>query len=243
MATNPVTVAQLRQRVREMADQVNSTFISDDELTRYIDQSYRELYDELVGAWGDDYFTKPDYVLMHITASVPTYDLPADCKALKGVDVFIGGGTSPDISGSIGWTTCPRRSERSRNLGPAYGFYGTLYGPTLVLGYRPCGFNTIQFLPTPLLDATVRLRYVPLPTALTGSGDTIDGFNGWEELVVVDAAIKCLNKEQQDVSVLAGRKADMLRRIRAMAPRDAEGIDTVQETRPGWHPFPFRGWR
>lgn len=240
--TNSITVQDIIDRVREASDTVSSQFVTDAELIRYIDISYRELYDELVGAWGEDYFVKPDYVPLWITGSVNIYSLPADCKALHGIDINLGGASS-DISGSIGWTTMPRRGANARNLGPAYGFYGTLYGPSALLGYRPWGLNTIKILPTPVANAQARLEYVPQPTRLTGSNDTFDGFTGWDELVVVDCVIKVLAKEESDVSVWMARKAELKQRIRSMVSRDVEGIEIAKETRAGWSPFPFRGWR
>ena len=54
------------------------------------------------------------------------------------------------------------------------------------------------------------------------STDTYDDINGYAEYVVTDAAIKCLQKEESDVSVLLKQKADMKRRIEEAANnRDA----------------------
>jgi len=51
-----MTLAQLRTAIRQRADMVNSTFISDAELNSYINQSYFELYDLLVQKYGDNYY-------------------------------------------------------------------------------------------------------------------------------------------------------------------------------------------
>src|ERR1044072_8760952 len=37
--------------------------------------------------------------------------------------------------------------------------------------------------------ATIRRRYIPVPTVLSADADTITTFSGWESLIVTDAAI------------------------------------------------------
>lgn len=67
-------------------------------------------------------------------------------------------------------------------------------------------------------------QVVVTQTFLSGSVIQIDmdEFNGWEEYVIIDAAIKCLQKEESDVSVLAMQKQAIIDRIEAMASnRDA----------------------
>lgn len=69
---------------------------------------------------------------------------------------------------------------------------------------------------------------------------TVDGVNGWEEYLVVDAAIKALQKEESDVSVLLAQKALLQRRIESAATnRDAAEparvVDvTVTDVYGGW---------
>lgn len=68
----------------------------------------------------------------------------------------------------------------------------------------------------------INVLYVPAPARLAADADTFDGYGGWEEYVVVDAAMKCLEKEESDISPLMARKLKMEQRIEAMAPnRDA----------------------
>lgn len=72
---------------------------------------------------------------------------------------------------------------------------------------------------------SIIVKYVPLPLRLVSDADTFDGFGGWEEYVVVDAAMKCLEKEESDTGALALRLAKMTARIQNMAPN-----------RDGWQP-------
>ena len=68
----------------------------------------------------------------------------------------------------------------------------------------------------------INVLYVPTPTRLVADSDTFDGYGGWEEFAIVDAAMKCLEKRDEDAAPLAARKARMEQRIERMAPnRDA----------------------
>lgn len=65
----------------------------------------------------------------------------------------------------------------------------------------------------PAAGQTVRVFYVPKLTPLAADGSTLEGVNGWEEYIIVDAALKALAKEESDVSVMAARKAALLQRL------------------------------
>lgn len=59
---------------------------------------------------------------------------------------------------------------------------------------------------------------------------TLDGIAGWEEFVVIDAAIKAKVKQEEDVQELAGQKLAMTQRIEAMASgRDAGQAQHVSD--------------
>ncbi len=66
----------------------------------------------------------------------------------------------------------------------------------------------------------LKIEYIPLPTALSADGDTFDGINGWEELVVVLAAIDVKVKREESPGILVQKKNQMEERIRRMASRD-----------------------
>jgi hypothetical protein len=59
---------------------------------------------------------------------------------------------------------------------------------------------------------------------------SFEGISGWEEYVILDAAIKALLKEESDANALMSQKAAMLRRIEESAPnRDAAEAPTVSD--------------
>lgn len=82
----------------------------------------------------------------------------------------------------------------------------------------------------PMAGQVVRLFYVPLPTIPLLDASTIDGVNGWEEYIIVDAAMKALGKEESDVSVMAMRKQALITRLESEAEnRDAGSPATVAD--------------
>jgi len=216
MAT--LTLAQLKTQVRQRADMQNSQFIANDELTSFVNTSIAELYDLLVQKFGNDYFLNSTTF-----ATVPntdTYNLPADFYKLIGVDLELQNGE---------FSTLKRFefSERNQYTTALYrGVFGAAY-----LRYKVQG-NSIRFVPMPTSADNVRLWYAPLPTYLVLDADTFNGYSGWEEYVIVDAAIKCLEKEESNTAALTNRKAYLIKRIEeAAGNRDAAFSPRIADTR------------
>lgn len=78
-------------------------------------------------------------------------------------------------------------------------------------------------------------------TFLTGSVVQVDGddFNGWSEYVIIDAAIKCLIKEESDVQVLLLEKQQVLARIEAMASNRDGQPERVTDVNVGFRNWPW----
>jgi hypothetical protein len=103
------------------------------------------------------------------------------------------------------------------------------------LRYRLQGSN-IVFEPSPSNNLSIRLTYVPRFTDLSSDTDTFDGINGWEDYVIIDAAIKMLAKEESDVSTLYQMKRDIKTRIEEMSRfRDAAQVDTITDVQDGYY--------
>jgi hypothetical protein len=206
-----MTLLQLRTAVRQRADQVNSTFIADAELTSFINQSAYELYDVLVQKYGDGYYAKS--ATFTTDGVSETTALAADFYKLLGVDL-------QTTSTPSGWLTLRpfTMAERNRNwrpnVGPVLGF--------TAIRYRLHGDN-LWLTPLPVAGQTVRYWYVPRMTELTIDASTLEGISGWTEYVIVDAAIKCLVKEESDPSALMAAKAGLLKRIEEAAGNRDEG--------------------
>lgn len=194
---------------------VNSTFISDTELTSYINYSVAELYDLLVGAYGSDYYVTS--TTFSVTSGTDAYALPTDFYKLRGVDIQINGGEYLTLQPF-------NFNERNTQNGVGWNF---LLDPTF--RYQIVGSN-LKFTPIPVGTYTVKLWYIPTATKLVADGDTFADLNQWSEYVIVDAAIKMLQKEESDVSVLMAQKADLRKRIENMAQnRDAANPSSVSD--------------
>jgi hypothetical protein len=129
MATT-MTLAQLLTAVRQRADLENASgiytesFVNDDELTSYINQSYFELYDLLIGAYGEDYYMASPYSFT-TDGTNELYDLPADFYKLLGCDLLTNGGGS-------NYTTM-----KKFNMGERNNFKLPDGGKTIKLWYAP----------------------------------------------------------------------------------------------------------
>jgi hypothetical protein len=219
MATT-MTLLELRTATRQRADMVNSQFVSDSELNSYINQSYFELYDILIQKYGDDYYVASPYSFITDGAS-QFYTLPTDFYKLLGVDLAL----SNTLDSYV--TIRPFNfGDRNRYAIPNFqSFYGVTN-----LRYR-LKANDLWLTPIPGQGQTIRIWYVPRLTTLATDVSTADGISGWTEYIIIDAAIKCLQKEESDVSILMAQKQAMIERIKNAAEnRDAAFPSTVVDS-------------
>jgi len=197
-----VTLLSMRDQARQRADMVNSQFITDAELTGYINASIKLLYDLLTNA-GEFYYFNTQTI--NIVANQDSYPLDASFYKLMGVDLVV------DSLGN-GVTLKPFQFEQRNSylFTPTWNVVGLSYLRYMIQG------NNIKFVPMPSGATTVKVFYVPKFNNLSGDSDTFDGINGWEEFVIVDSCIKMLTKEESDISTFAAQRADLAQRIDAM---------------------------
>lgn len=238
--TGTLSLGQIRQMAQQRADRVNSNFVTVPEWNTYINQSAFELYDLLVNTY-DDYYLALPYQFT-TTGSTDLYDLPPNFDKLMGVDM----GLSQSNNARV---TLHKFDfiERNRYVYP--NVTSTFLG-VFNLRYRLMG-NKLHFIPTPSGGQPMTVWYIPRMTQLLKDTDILDGISGWIEYVIVDAAIKALQKEESDVSTLMTQKQMLQKRIEESAMnRDAGQPDTISPTRsssgggwsgPGWDGS-FGGW-
>lgn len=240
------TLGAVRLAAQQRADMINNDFVTKSEWNDYINHSYTELYDILVQVYGDEYYVAAPYLFQTDGRNPAFYPLPPDFYKLMGIDLGLGTVTAQNPNG---WLTLKKFSFASRNR-YVFGNVPTNFLGITGLRYRLEG-NYLEFIPQPASNQTVRLRYIPRPTVLLSDSDILDGISGWDEYVIVDSAIKALQKEESDVSVLMAQKMALLKRIEAAASnRDAGEPECVSDVRglngQGWGgPFgdgPIGGW-
>lgn len=283
-----VTLSDLIDQSREESDMQHSQFVTDLAFATFISNSYKELYNLLVGAYGNDYYVAkraqfitngnqdlyplPDGILP-FTDETGTLAPAAPFYKLLGVDYQL---SANNPQGYISLKTFPF-SERNRFAVPNF---ASFWGFTN-LRYRISG-NNLWLTPIPANGQPIRLFYIPRPinlvsqlvgastintntitvtdvltpqvgmyifgpaiqpnTTITAVGTTtitislpaqatnanvvfkmfdyttqVDGISGFEEYVVVDAAIKAKGKEESGVEELMVRKAALLKQIEDIA--------------------------
>jgi hypothetical protein len=197
-----VTLLEMKTQARQRSDMENSTFISDDELTSYINSSIKGLYDKLLNAGEFYYFSSSD---IPVVANTSSYTLPSDFYKLLGVDMVM-----DSLGNAV--TLKPFQFEQRNSFlyTPTWNVVGLSYLRYMIQG------NNLKFVPVPSGAATVRIYYAPSATNLSADTDTFDGINGFEEWVILNTAIKMLDKEESDSSALRQDQAMIERRLDEM---------------------------
>ena len=222
---NTVTLSSLRtqilQRANREGDDATSGFVTTSELNQYINNS--------IGAFNDLlYDAMPSSVRKNTTLSVTSaasvYALPSDFKHLLFVEYQLNAQPGQ-------WLDVRRCNPNERNK-------YTLRPLIQVPGVVPFEYDiyndgtswSLEFIPFPLVSSSVRVWYAPTFTKLSGDSDTLDGINGLEEFVIVDAAITVLTKEESDTSALVAERAALIQRVQTQG----KNRDSNEPIHVGW---------
>lgn len=217
------TVSELATKIRIRGDYENSDFITDAILIDFIDSAHTEVYDLLVTKW-EDYYTLE--ATFNTSDGEAAYTLPSDFYKLMGVDVNHGGI----------WNRLFRYNLHERNTyqDGLYSYRGNIYL------YRLQG-DTVKFIPTPTTIENMRMLYIPSAAKLTALADTIDGINGWEELVVLFALRRCQVREETSTSAVDKEIDRQVKRLEISADaRDAGEPESLQDM--SYSDFDYNGF-
>lgn len=232
-----INLGYLRYQSQLRSDKLNSDFLTLDEWNININKSMFALFDILVTKYGDDFFLASPYTIT--TTGAKNYALP------DGSVNFAASGVTPpavykmlgvDCGVAVGnnaWVTLPRYNwiDRNRFIYPqlqanALGVFN--------LSYRQMG-NQLYMIPNPSAGQFLQIWYVPIMTMLLRDTDMLSfSISGWDEYVVVDAAIKALTKEESfdHAATLKEERAMLLERIETTAAnRDIGQPNTISDTR------------
>jgi hypothetical protein len=201
------TLLQLRDEVRQRSDTENDPHIVDDEITRWINQSAARWYGKLVRARGEGYFLKRVPAVTALGQN--TVAVPADFFKLKGIQWDRGGGNLTRIN-RLELQEFLRQSTDTQTWGE--GDIGVM-----VEGLK------FRFHPTPNALYNLLIWYLPTAPELVDDDDTFDGVNGWEDWVVLDAAIKAMTKQRRDASGLRMERAAIEADLETLAGEIDEG--------------------
>ena len=202
MALFEQTLVNLRGFTRQLADMVNTTFVSDAEIDFWLNMGVQELYDLFLEVHGEEYFLKT--VEIQVTSPTNVYALPDDLHAVKGVDYSetsfplqaesaspsIGETSWDVIHEDVGDRTVPlvpytfmdrhQGGTYSRFLGEppmGYRIFSERLGTWSAGGDDPDGYshtyrNMIRL--QPVRDGYILVWYVPEPPKLAEGADEFD---------------------------------------------------------------------
>lgn len=233
------TLTQLIAEVRQRADCEGDPHITDAEVTRFINQSCQALQALLIDidesefmSW-EDLTTTPGDPLLSL-ATLPWTDTEQGLYKLAHVHAT--------VSGQV--------LELERWTFERYTLYqnASSWGvPQMPVSYRlirdKLGSPSLMFAPTPQSAYPIRVFYYTPFVDLVNGSDTFDGRAGWEEWVVLDAAIKCLVKSQEPIRDVQTEREKVEARIRdQMRTPDLDRPSQVRDTVtadmlsrvPGW---------
>ncbi len=225
------TLAELREKVRERSDQQSSQFVTDTEMNGYINNSYAELYDILVSRF-EDYYIK-DPVSFSIPSASNSYSIPSDLYKIRGIDLNLDGQWSTIYP--FNFVERNRITSRTRSIIGRVG-----------VNYRLMG-QKILFYPEDKAEGDYRLWYIPRYSPLSSDASILSDVMDFEEYIILDAAIKCMVKEESDPSALMMMKQAIKQRIEAMASNRDSGMgERIGDVNNASNRFggsmPYWGW-
>jgi hypothetical protein len=211
------TLALLRAEVQARADIENDPHITSAEVDRFINQSIAALHQKAALAGEDEYTTS---VAIPTVAGSESYTVASAFFKIVSADALVSGEVRPLRR----WTFAERHLFLNATS------WSSTSQP---LAYRLVGGDTIKLLPVPDGVYTVTVWYIPASTVLAADGDLYDGRDGFEEWVVLDAAIKCKTKSEEDIRELVGeRDRVMLDILASLATKDQARPERVQDVAP-----------
>ncbi len=197
----PTTLLQLRTRILERTDnQHTDGFVEPAEVDALVNLHYKALYALLQ----ESGMHRAETELTVVATGATSYALPADLYAVFAVFRVESDGSS---------TYLTRHGHRVRPY--------PIDAPACT--YRVAGALRLEFDTVPV-TGTYTVLYIPVPAELVLDGDTVDGVLGWEEFIVLAAAVDIGGKEQIDPSLVRiwATQLDLLRARIATAARNAE---------------------
>lgn len=228
------TLQNLLLDVRRRTNQENSTFVTDLELTEYLNQALAELWGRLVLNQGQPHYRSQTTIA--VTSGTALYALPSDFWTMQEITATLNGivGTIPPFSVaehavlSNGSALLPFGSVRYRIQADNIEFRPASDSFTATLYYSPC---------QPRLTGTFNAD-----GSLASSSSTFDGFNGYELAAIYDTCAQVCAKEATDSSFFERQRDRIYSRIDALAAhRDMMNPERVQDVAIGFFPDSWDG--
>jgi len=227
-----INLGYLRYQSKLKADKLHSQFLTEDEWNFNINQSAYTLYDFLMTKFGDKYFLAPPIQIP--TTGAQYYAIPDGSNYGGAPALYKLAGVDAGINASNNqWFTLPSFNWIDRNKYAVLQLAGTVQS---IYGLAYClNGNNIYIIPIPTTAQTLQIWYCPQLKQMLQDTDMMPfSISGWSELVIVDAAIKALVKEESydQAQLLVNERAGLIERIETTAAnRDVGQPNTVSNTR------------
>ena len=237
MATTPTTLQSLITLLRQRTNMEVSQFVTDAELTSYLNNSLCLLDGILINKFND---YKLSTQMVSIVAGTDYIALPSDFLKLRGLDVAYNPGDQD------GYLTVNEFSFRQRNKRP-YPMTGPLVFGPYQIEYRLQG-NNLKLIPAQAASQwTYRLWYTPDYIPLVNLTDTLQPYmdsQAWYEYAIADSAVKVLAKQDLPADIFIQQAAELRSHIeKVSAPnRNAGEPIAVVDTR-GNNESSGYGWK
>lgn len=206
------TLTNMLLDVRQRTNMENSSFVTDPELTEYLNQALAKLWRRLVQNAGQPFYRSS--TTYTVTSATTLQSLPADFYQVQEVSAVMGGFT---------YSLTPFMAAERGALKSA-----TVYTALGAPQYRIQAGN-IELLPVSQ-SFTATLFYSPTQPRLVVGADTFDGFAGYELAAIYEVCAIVREKEETDPSFYAGQSAAIYADIDLqIAQRDAANPERVQD--------------
>lgn len=202
MAADSVLISAIITLAKQRADMENTNFVSDAEWLTYADQSYRKFYNLITTLYEDYNVTSTDITTI---ANTEEYTLPTGFLKTRLVEI-------------LGATTYPL-TMRQWTLSEKNRLHYSVSGHPI--RYAVYG-DKLRLIPAPKGSWTVRLWYVPTAPAITATSQAVEVYNGFDEYIVLDMAIRARMKEESSTEALERERGRMEKMLEdSMNSRDA----------------------
>jgi hypothetical protein len=200
------TLAQLRRGILRRAGikEAGTADLTKSILNEFVNEAIAELHDLLLTKADDRLVTK---MTLNVTANTESQDLPSSFYQLRKVEIV-------DGSAPSGY----------RQLHPVALDAKHLYSQVTSRRYRyyPHGYQ-LDLVPMQVQAETLRIYYIPVAAVLVDDNDAIDGWNGYEELIIQLGYRRVLVRQDLSPTPAETEIARLVGRISQAADgRDAE---------------------
>lgn len=224
------TRLELRDRAKRRADMEDSRFVDDEEWNDYLNEALSSLHDILVMEYRDYYREKLE---IPIVAGTEEYDLPNGTNYAGAKGFYKGLGVYWKDDQYLYELDPFMMGENTTSIWALSYAAGVAIGRTLM--YRFIG-SRLAFTPIPTETGTVQLWYIPQSDRMTEDDHGIDFpvVNGWEEYVILEAAMKALEKQEsfEQAEALDRQLERMRDRIKVAAQqRDGARPQRIRDVR------------